>query len=354
MKIQELLQFLVDNQGSDIHLIVGSPLSVRINGLLSFPAGPAPLNQQQVEALVLSVLTAEQQEVLRDKKELDLAYQYENKGRFRICVYYHMGHLAAAFRLIPTEIKSIDELGLPKIFHTFRNYNQGLVLFTGPTGEGKSTSLAAIIEEINQNQSVHILTIEDPVEFVYKPALSVISQREVGKDTKGWQLALRSALRSDPDVVLVGEMRDFETIALTLTLAETGHLVFATLHTNTAAQTIDRIVDVFPSHQQEQIRQQLSTVLQAVISQRLVQRINGGRVAAVEIMTNTPAIANLIREKKVFQIDSMIQTSSTAGMILLENHLMDLYHQKIITKETVLTRAFRPNEVMRLLDAEKE
>jgi twitching motility protein PilT len=350
MRIQEVMQFLMDNEGSDIHLIVGSPLSVRINGILSFPAGPQPLTKEQAEALILSVLTPEQQEVLRTKKEIDLAYQYEDKARFRICVYYHMGEIAGAFRLIPNQIKSIDELGLPGSFHTFRNYNQGLVLFTGPTGEGKSTSMAAIIEEINQNESCHILTIEDPVEFVYKPARSIISQREVGKDTKGWQTALRSALRSDPDVVLVGEMRDFETIALTLTLAETGHLVFATLHTNTSAQTIDRIIDVFPSYQQDQVRQQLSSVLQAIVSQRLVPKINGGRVAAVELLVNTQAVANLIREKKVFQIDGVMQTSASAGMVLLENSLLDMYHQKVISKETALARAFRPNEMMRLLD----
>lgn len=351
MKIQEVMQFLMDNEGSDIHLIVGSPLSVRINGILSFPAGLQPLNKQQVEALVFPVLTSQQQQILLEKKELDVGYQFEDKARFRICVYYQMGEIAAAFRLIPATIKSLDELGLPKIFHTFKDYNQGLVLFTGPTGEGKSTSMAAIIEEINQNMNCHIITIEDPVEFLYKPAQSIISQREVGKDTKAWQNALRSALRSDPDVVLVGEMRDFETIALTLTLAETGHLVFATLHTNTAAQTIDRIIDVFPSYQQDQVRQQLSSVLKAIVSQRLIPKITGGRIAAVELLLNNQAVANLIREKKVFQIDGVIQTSASAGMQLLENHLMDLYNQKIISKETVLGRAFRPSEILRLFDA---
>jgi len=351
MQIQDLLQFTIDNQGSDIHLVVGSPLSIRVNGVLSFPSGPRILNKEEVESLIFSILSNEQRLALEEQKEIDLAYQFLNKGRFRINVYRQMESYAAAFRLIPDEIRSIDDLGLPKIFHSFSNYNQGLVLFTGPTGEGKSTSLAAIIDEINQTESRHILTIEDPVEFVYKSSKSVISQREVGKDTKAWQAALRSALRSDPDVVLVGEMRDFETISLTLTLAETGHLVFATLHTNTASQTIDRIVDVFPSHQQAQVRQQLSTVLNAVISQRLIPKIHGGRVAAVEIMLNTPAIANLIREKKVFQIDGVIQTSSGSGMMLMENHLMDLLNQKIISKETALSRSFRPNELIRLLDS---
>jgi twitching motility protein PilT len=349
MTIQDLLQFIIDNNGSDIHLIVGSPVSVRVNGILSFPAGPVKLNKAQVEALVFSLLDEEQRQRLEIEKELDLAYQFRDQGRFRINVYRQMDTYAAALRLIPTEIKSIDELNLPKIFHTFSSYNQGLVLFTGPTGEGKSTSLAAIINEINVNDSRHILTIEDPIEFVYAADKSVISQREVGKDTHAWQAALRSALRSDPDVVLVGEMRDLETIALTLTLAETGHLVFATLHTNTAAQTIDRIVDVFPSHQQSQVRQQLSTVLKAVVSQRLVPRINGGRVAAVELMLNTSAVANLIRDEKVFQIDGVIQTSSNQGMGLMESHLLDLYNQKVISKETALNKAFRTNEMLRLL-----
>ncbi len=349
MQIKDLLQFTIDNQGSDIHIIVGSPLSVRVSGVLSFPAGPQVLNKDQVESLIFTILTKEERAALEEQKEIDLAYQFGNKGRFRINVYKQMETYAAALRLIPDEIRSVDELGLPEIFHSFANYNQGLVLFTGPTGEGKSTSLAAIIDEINQTDSRHILTIEDPVEFVYKASKSIISQREVGKDTKAWQAALRSALRSDPDVVLVGEMRDFETISLTLTLAETGHLVFATLHTNTASQTIDRIVDVFPSHQQSQVRQQLSTVLNAVVSQRLIPKIHGGRIAAVEIMLNTPAVANLIREKKGYQIDGVIQTSSGSGMILMENHLLDLLNQKIISKETALSRSFRPNELIRLL-----
>jgi twitching motility protein PilT len=349
MQIQDLLQFTVDNNGSDIHLITGSPLSVRINGVLSFPSGPQILTKTQVESLIFAILTEEQKVALSKAKEIDLAYQFGNKGRFRITVYRQMNSYAAAFRLIPDIIRGIDDLNLPKIFHSFANHNQGLVLFTGPTGEGKSTSLAAIVEEINQTKNFHILTIEDPVEFVYKSSQSIISQREVGKDTKAWQAALRSALRADPDVVLVGEMRDFETISLTLTLAETGHLVFATLHTNTAAQTIDRIIDVFPSYQQVQIRQQLAAVLKVVVSQRLIPKIHGGRIAAVEIMINNSAVSNLIREEKVFQIDSVIQTSSGAGMTLIENNLFDLVNQKIISKEEAIKNSFRPNELMRLL-----
>ena len=225
MQIKEILQFLVDNQGSDIHIIPQSPLSVRINGLLSFPAGPQLLSPEQAQEWIFPLLTDEQTQQLEKNLELDLAYQFGPQARFRVCVYQHLGYWAAALRLIPQEIRTIEELALPAIFHQFTQYNQGLVLFTGPTGEGKSTSLAALIDEINHNQSQHILTIEDPVEFVYQPDKSVVSQREVGKDTKAWQAALKSALRSDPDVVLVGEMRDLETIAATLTLVETGHLV---------------------------------------------------------------------------------------------------------------------------------
>ena len=350
MQIQEILQFLVDNKGSDIHIIPQSPLSVRVNGLLSFPAGPQLLSSEQAQEWIFPLLTDEQRQQLEKNLELDLAYQFSSQARFRVCVYQHLGHWAAALRLIPQEIRTIEELALPAIFHQFTQYNQGLVLFTGPTGEGKSTSLAALIDEINHQQSQHILTIEDPVEFVYQPDKSVVSQREVGKDTKAWQAALKSALRSDPDVVLVGEMRDLETIASTLTLAETGHLVFATIHTNTASQTVDRIIDVFPAHQQGQVRQQLSSVLQAVVSQRLVPKINGGRIAAVELLLNSPAVANLIREEKVFQIDSTIQTNVNNGMMLMENHLLDLYRQKLISKETAIRSAFRSSEMLRLLD----
>ncbi len=352
MDIKEILQFLIDNEGSDIHIIPGSPLSIRINGILSFPAGPQLLAPEQTEPWIRALLSTKQQEILKEEKEIDLAYQFGNNARFRVCVYQHLGQYAAALRLIPQTIKDVDELALPKIFHTFGEYNQGLVLFTGPTGEGKSTSLAAIIDEINHTHSRHIITIEDPVEFVYKPDKSVISQREVGKDTHQWHLALRSALRSDPDVVLVGEMRDLETIAATLTLAETGHLVFATIHTNTAAQTIDRIIDVFPAHQQGQIRQQLASVLKVIVSQRLVPKIHGGRIAAVELLFNNPAVANLIRDEKVFQIDTVIQTNLNSGMMLIENHLLELYQQHIISKEAAISSAFRPTDMMRLLDEE--
>lgn len=350
MNIKEILQFLVDNDGSDIHIIPSSPLSIRINGVLSFPAGPQAIKADQAQAWIFELLNEKQQATIKEQKEIDLAYQFGDNARFRMCVYQHLGNYAAALRLIPQTIKTIDDLALPKVFHQFGTYNQGLVLFTGPTGEGKSTSLAAIIDEINHTQNRHILTIEDPVEFVYQSDKSVVSQRELGKDTYEWQMALRSALRSDPDVVLVGEMRDLDTISSTLTVAETGHLVFATIHTNTAAQTIDRIIDVFPAHQQGQIRQQLASVLKAVVSQRLVPKIHGGRIAAVELLFNNAAVANLIRDEKVFQIDTIIQTNVVAGMMLMESHLFDLYKQNLISKETAMNSAFRPTDMLRLLE----
>jgi twitching motility protein PilT len=250
--------------------------------------------------------------------------------------------------LIPTKVKSIEELQLPPIFHDLTEYRQGLVLLTGPTGEGKSTSLAAMIEEINLKRTDHILTIEDPIEFIYEPKKSFITQRELRQDTNSWDIALRSALREDPDVVLVGEMRDYETIAAALTVAETGHLVFATLHTNSAAQTVDRIIDVFPAHQQQQVRQQLAACLKAIVSQRLVPRSSGGRFAATEIMIATPAVRNLIREAKTHQIDNVIQTSTDAGMMMMENSLMQWVQKGIISMQRAREFAVRPDEFDRL------
>lgn len=349
MTIYDLLQQLVDQKGSDIHLLVGSPPMFRVDGeLLAVPELPV-LDQAAAEALIMPLLSRDQQLELQNNKELDFGYQFQDKGRFRINVYLALGKLSAALRLIPPTIKTIEELGLPPILHEFGKLNQGLVLLTGPTGEGKSTTLAAIIDEINAQRNEHILTIEDPVEFVHLPKKSIVSHREVGQDTKEWTMALKSALREDPDVVLVGEMRDYETIAATVTIAETGHLVFATLHTSTAAQTIDRIIDVFPAAQQSQIRQQLAATLKVVVAQRLIPRANGGRVAAFEIMVVNDAIRNLIRESKTFQIDNVLQTSGDAGMVLIENYLLELLNQGIITREVAIATAFRPREMERLL-----
>lgn len=350
--MKSLLDELIARGGSDLHLLAGSPPHLRINSHLAPLENTPPLPREAVQQLIESLLTTEQKEYLMENKELDFGYQYGQLGRFRVNVYFEKDNLAAALRLIPSKIRTIEELGLPSIFHQFAQLSQGLVLVTGPTGEGKSTTLAAIIDEINRTRSEHIITIEDPVEFVYTPDKSILSQRELNKDTHSWENALRAALREDPDVVLVGEMRDLETISSALTVAETGHLVFATLHTATAAQTVDRIIDVFPAHQQQQVRMQLAATLSLVASQRLVPTNAGGLTAAFELMIANPAIRNLIREGKTHQIDNVIQTSTSEGMMLIETHLARLVQQGVISKERALRTAFRPAELSRMLGEE--
>lgn len=349
MNINDILDLLIDSNGSDIHLIPELPPVLRIDGDLAPIAGVGALSAQDMDALLEPLMTEEQKKAFNEHKEWDFGYQHGDKGRFRINVYFTKGRKAAAMRLIPAKIKTMVELGLPKVFGDLVNKQQGLVLVTGPTGEGKSTSLAALIDQINTERNEHILTIEDPIEFVYHPKRSIISQREINQDTKGWTVALRSALREDPDVVLVGELRDYETIAAAITVAETGHLVMGTLHTATAAQTIDRIIDVFPSHQQGQIRQQLAATLEAVVSQRLLKKIGGGRIAAFEVMTGNAAIRNLIREGKTYQIDNIIQTTAADGNMLIEASLLNLISQGLITKEDAIKTAFRPDQMQRLL-----
>ena len=347
--MQALLDMVVTRGGSDLHLIAGSPPHMRISNQL-YPVENLPaLSSAAVGQLIAPLMTAEQQEYLTANKELDFSFQHGDQGRFRVNVYYEKGQLAAAFRAIPLVIKTIDELGLPSIFHQLAQFTQGLILLTGPTGEGKSTTLAAVIDEINHTRSEHIITVEDPIEFLYRPDKSIISQREVGKDTHSWEAALRSALREDPDVVLVGEMRDLETIAAAITIAETGHLVFATLHTATAAQTIDRIIDVFPAHQQDQVRMQLAATLKLVASQRLITKSDNSLQAVFEILIANSAVQNLIREKKTYQIDNVIQTSTSDGMMLIETSLAQLVRQGVISKEKALNKAFRPKELLRLL-----
>lgn len=349
MNIFDIMEQIIQQNGSDIHIITNTPPHLRVNGKLEPIEGVSAINQEQAQMLIDPLMTKEQKDYVKVNKEIDFGYQYKDKGRFRVNVYHQQGEIAAALRLIPNDIKTIEDLLLPDIFHKFTKYKQGLVLVTGPTGEGKSTTLAALIEEINSTRGEHILTIEDPVEFIYKPKQSIISQREVNKDTHSWAVSLRSALREDPDVVLVGEMRDFETISAALTVAETGHLVFGTLHTSSAAQTIDRIIDVFPASQQNQIRQQLAASLQAVISQRLVPVTSGGRMAATEVMVAIPSIRNLIREEKIFQIDNIIQTSAEHGMMLMESSLLGMVQRGAITKEVAVAYSFRPQEMKRLL-----
>lgn len=349
MTIFDLMETLVEAEGSDIHLVVGSAPTLRIHGELRTIEEATILTEKMAEDLINPILTQEQKDYIRVNKELDFGYSFQDKGRFRVNVYSTKGAMAAAMRLIPAKIKMIEELQLPLILKEFAGFPQGLVLLTGPTGEGKSTTLAALIELINTTRADHIVTIEDPIEFVYSPKKSIISQRELNHDTNSWEIALRSVLREDPDVVLIGEMRDYETISSALTIAETGHLVFATLHTSTAAETMDRIIDVFPAHQQGQIRQQLASTIRVVASQRLLRAKAGGRVAALEIMIANSAIKNLIREGKSHQIDTVIQTNAGAGMMLFESHLAQLIQRGIITTEVAQATSFRPAELDRLL-----
>lgn len=335
-------------EASDLHLIVGFPPMVRIAGVLMPIEGAQLLTDVDTNTLVHSTLNAEQKELLETNKEIDYSLATPN-GRFRVNAYTQKNTLAAAFRLIPSTIKSIEALGLPAICNDFVKLRQGLILVTGPTGHGKSTTLSAMIHVINQTKKMHIVTIEDPIEYVYPPALSIVSQREMHADSHSWNMALRSVLREDPDVVLIGEMRDFETIQAALTIAETGHLVFATLHTNSAAQTIDRIVDVFPENQQMQVRLQLSNVLEGIISMRLVPALTVARVPVAEILTGTPAIRTLIREGKSHQIDNVIQTSSEFGMLSLEGALANSVKAGIINQEVAMSYALRPEELSRLM-----
>ncbi len=348
MHIIDIIELLIEKNGSDIHLTVGSPPMLRVDGRLMPIEGAPALDKKSAETLINPLMSSEQKNYVMVNLEVDFAYSHKDQGRFRINVYHTQGNLAAALRLIPTRVKTIEELQLPPVIHKLTQYRQGLVLLTGPTGEGKSTTLAAMVEEINSTRAEHILTIEDPIEFIYSPKKSMISQREIRQDTNNWEIALRSALREDPDVVLVGEMRDYETIASAITVAETGHLVLATLHTNSAAQTIDRIIDVFPEHQQSQIRQQLAAAIQAVVAQRLVPKNGGGRIAATEVMIATSAIKNLIRENKTFQIDNIIQTSAESGMMLIETSLLNWAQRGAISMERAREYSVRPLEFDRL------
>jgi twitching motility protein PilT len=291
----------------------------------------------------------EQREILTVNREVDFSFEFESKARFRVNAYFQKGTLAASLRLIPFEIRSIEELGLPKICHTFAKLRQGFILYTGPTGCGKSTTIAAIVNEINQERQEHIVTIEDPIEFIFPKGKSLVSQRGLHSDTHSWDIALRSILREDPNIVFIGEMRDYETISSALTIAETGHLVFATLHTNSAAQSIDRIVDVFPEHAKGQVRMQLSLTLEAVVSQRLLPSLDRGRVVATEIMIATPAVRNSIREGKTHMLDNIIQTSGELGMMTFEASLASLVREGKVSREIAEEYALRPDELARQL-----
>ena len=355
MLIEELLEKLVEDGGSDLHISSGLPPAVRIDGKLQRYDYP-PLSSDDVETLLFPMLSNEQRRKLEQEWELDFSYGIEGLSRFRVNFYKDKGNYAAAFRTITSKVPSFESLGLPEIVRKMADKPRGLVLVTGPTGSGKSTTLAAMIDYINSNRSEHILTIEDPIEFVHPSKQSIIHQRELGMDTRSFSNALKSALREDPDIILVGEMRDHETIALALTAAETGHLVFGTLHTSSASQTIDRIIDVFPEGQQQQIRVQLANSLVAVFSQTLLQKVQAdgskkGRIMAQEIMLVTPAISNLIRESKAAQIYSTIQMNQAIGMQTLEMALNNLYKQNLITFEDAIARSSRPDELKRLIQS---
>lgn len=348
-KIENLLEQCIRRKASDLHIQYGLPPILRIDGALTPIADQKVLDEEDLKNLILATLDEDQQKIFLKDKEFDYSFAFGDIARFRVNAFHERGKMAAAFRLIPNQIKSINELGMPTIVETFAEYPRGLVLVTGPTGSGKSTTLAALIDKINREKSRHIITIEDPIEFTHKSQRSVIVQREVHYDTFSFAAALRSVLREDPDVVLIGEMRDLETIQAAITIAETGHLVFATLHTNSAAQSVDRIIDVFPAHQQPQIRSQLSNILMAICSQRLVPAIGGGRVAAAEIMVANPAVRSLIREGKNFQLDTAIQTGASEGMQTMDRTLAKLVQTGVITYDAARDYAVDINELNRFV-----
>ena len=348
-RIEVLLEEVVKRKASDLHLQVGLPPMLRVDGSLTPVPGADPLNDEAVETLIFAILDEDQKQILLKDKEFDFSFAFGDLGRFRVNAFHERGNLAAALRLIPNEILTIEQLGLPPVVTKFADFPRGLVLVTGPTGSGKSTTLAAMIHKINYEKAAHIITIEDPIEYTHASKKSVIVQREVHYDTYSFSAALRSALREDPDVVLIGEMRDLETIASAITIAETGHLVFATLHTNSAAQSIDRMIDVFPPHQQPQIRAQLSNILMAIVSQRLVPSVGGGRIAAAEILVATPAVRNIIREGKSHQLDAVIQTGAEYGMQSMDKTLVSLIHNGTITYDEARNFAIDIEELDRLM-----
>jgi len=321
---------------------------LRVDGVLMPVSGTKELSEALVEKLLFATMDEGQKEILLKDKEFDFSFAFGDLGRFRVNAFHEKGNLAGAFRLIPNQIKSVAELGMPPVITSFTEYPRGLVLVTGPTGSGKSTTLAALVDKINHEKSRHIITIEDPIEFTHKSRRSVVVQREVHYDTYSFSAALRSALRQDPDVVLIGEMRDLETISAAITIAETGHLVFATLHTNSAAQSLDRMIDVFPSHQQPQVRSQLSNILMAICSQRLVPAIGGGRVVAAEVLIANPAVRSIIREGKTHQLDTVIQTGADQGMQTMDRTLVKLIQTGVVTYDNAREYAVDLTEFERL------
>jgi twitching motility protein PilT len=330
--LNELLKYAKDAEASDLHLVAGNPPLVRVHGALEPVKKASKLTGKEIEEMVMGILSEEQTDRFQKQKDLDFAYALDDGTRFRVNLHYEKSSPGLAARTISPEIPTMEDLLMPPVTSSFTELPHGLVLVTGPTGSGKSTTLATMINKINETRNENIITLEDPIEYVFQPVKSVIRQRELGADMVSFALGLKHILRQDPDVIMVGEMRDLETIAATLTAAETGHLVFATLHTYSAAQTIERIVDVFPPHQQTQVRMQLSSVLRAIVSQQLLPKKGGGRVAAREILLNNPAIANLIRENKITQIKNVLQTSLKEGMQTLTQDLRNLIKQGVVEK----------------------
>ncbi|MFH1826966.1 MAG: PilT/PilU family type 4a pilus ATPase [bacterium] len=349
MDINSILDLAIERKASDIHIVSNYYPSVRINGTLYQLTTLPVITKESSDTILTSIINNEQKESLYANKELDFGYEYKD-SRFRVNLYYSRGSLAASFRMIPKKIKSIEELELPEELNNVTEYSSGLVLVTGPTGEGKSTTLAALINKINLSQSKNIITIEDPIEFIFPYAKSVVSQREIHKDTHSWSMALRTILREDPDVIFIGEIRDYESAANVLTIAETGHLVFSTLHTISAPETISRLIDMFPSDQQNQIRTQLASVLRAIIAQRLLPRQDiQGRIASIEVLFNSPAVSSIIRDGKPFLLDNVLQTSSAEGYIYFEKYLAKLVKEGKISTETAAIHAIRPKELKKYL-----
>ncbi len=349
MDVNELLAKLVEYGGSDLHLTVGLPPIMRINGRLAPYEGPR-LTSADTKSLIYAILRDDQRERLEREWEYDFAYAVPGVARFRVNAYYQRSSVGAAFRHIPVDIKTFEELGLPKVLESFCEKPRGFILVTGPTGSGKSTTLAAMLDYINERHEVHIITIEDPIEYLHRHKRAMINQREVGSDTKSFSHALKYVLRQDPDVIMVGEMRDLETVSAALTAAETGHLVLATLHTQDAAQTIDRIIDVFPPYQQQQVRVQLAGTLQGIICQQLIPTVDGRqRVVAVEVLVPTAGIRNLIRENKTHQLMTAMQSGHQYGMVTMDQSLADLHHRGLISLEAAVQRAIDPNVLKTLL-----
>ncbi|NCN94883.1 PilT/PilU family type 4a pilus ATPase [Candidatus Wolfebacteria bacterium] len=349
-KLNDLLLAAARQNASDLHLAAGRHPTLRIDGVLIPLQKELLVTSEVSEGLMFAMLTPEQKETLLAEKEIDFSYSFEDKARFRVNIFHQRGYLAAALRLISAQIKTVEELNLPSVLHDFCKLSQGFVLVVGPAGHGKSTTLAAMIDEINHSRTDHIITIEDPIEYIFTQDKSIVSQREVKSDTLNFHKGLESLLRQDPDVIMIGEMRDKESMATAMTAAETGHLVFSTLHTNSASQTIDRIIDSFPVEQQGQISSQLAATLVGIVSERLIPKIDGGRVPACEIMLTNPAVRNLIRERKSYQIDLVIETSVQEGMMTLNRSLVYLLKKKEISLENAELYSLSPSELRILLE----